>query len=233
VHWQAVDQPDVTKLDLRVGRITKAIASRICVAWIARPAVDVGPMWRASEVLASSAQVWHHPESDKLFCEEIDVGEAVCALRSLHSPLPSARARLSAQAPSRAGHLGGACGVLVGSTLLLQVPRQIASGLRQHYTSDGLLNRCVVVFCNLKPRNLAGFKSNGMVLCASQKQADGTERVFPSHLHARTRARARGYHICRVLSCAAGHSHKGVLLPPCACTHSHTGPVVHSLTRSG
>jgi tRNA-binding EMAP/Myf-like protein len=23
--------------------------------------------------------VWHHPESDKLFCEEIDVGEAVRA----------------------------------------------------------------------------------------------------------------------------------------------------------
>jgi methionine--tRNA ligase beta chain len=36
------DQPDFTKMDIRVGRITR---------------------------------VWNHPEADKLFCEEIDVGE--------------------------------------------------------------------------------------------------------------------------------------------------------------
>jgi len=39
----ASDQPDFTKLDIRVGQITKA---------------------------------WYHEEADKLFCEEIDVGEA-------------------------------------------------------------------------------------------------------------------------------------------------------------
>ncbi len=38
----AADQPDFTKVDIRVGQITK---------------------------------VWNHPDADKLFCEEIDVGE--------------------------------------------------------------------------------------------------------------------------------------------------------------
>jgi tRNA-binding EMAP/Myf-like protein len=39
----AADQPEYTKLEIKVGILTKT---------------------------------WPHPESDKLFCEEIDVGEA-------------------------------------------------------------------------------------------------------------------------------------------------------------
>ena len=48
------DQPDFTKIDIRVGKIAK---------------------------------VWNHPEADKLFCEEVDVGEA--APRSIASGLRS------------------------------------------------------------------------------------------------------------------------------------------------
>lgn len=66
---------------------------------------------------------WDHPESDKLLCEEIDLGE--------------------------------------GSV------RSIASGLRPHYTAAQLEGRKVLVLANLKPRAIAGFTSNGMVLCAS------------------------------------------------------------------
>lgn len=67
---------------------------------------------------------WNHPESDKLYCEEIDLGEGA--------------------------------------------PRSIASGLRHFYASaDELVGRKVLVLANLKERPLAGFKSNGMVLCAS------------------------------------------------------------------
>jgi methionine--tRNA ligase beta chain len=84
------DRPELTKLDLRVGRIVK---------------------------------VWHHESADKLFCEEIDVGDAE--------------------------------------------PRKIASGLRGHYETKDLEGRLVVVLCNLKPRKLAGFDSNGMVICAT------------------------------------------------------------------
>lgn len=45
--------------------------------------------------------------------------------------------------------------------------RQIASGLREHYSAEDMLNRMVVVLANLKPRALRGFESHGMVLCAS------------------------------------------------------------------
>ncbi|CAM9342609.1 unnamed protein product [Discosporangium mesarthrocarpum] len=74
-------------------------------------------------------KAWEHPDSDKLFCEEIDLGEAKT--------------------------------------------RMIASGLRSFYKLEEMQSRRVVVLANLKPRSLGGFKSEGMVLCASN--ADHTE----------------------------------------------------------
>ncbi|KAJ1425179.1 hypothetical protein B484DRAFT_305398, partial [Ochromonadaceae sp. CCMP2298] len=65
---------------------------------------------------------WDHPESEKLLCEEVDMG-------------------------------GGEV-------------RNIASGLRAFYTAEQLQGRKVLVLANLKERPMAGFKSQGMVLCA-------------------------------------------------------------------
>lgn len=96
----AADQPEITKLDIRVGQIVK---------------------------------VWKHETADKLYCEEIDVGE--------------------------------------------DAPRQIASGLVYHYSLEEMQNRRILVLCNLKPRNLVGFKSHGMVMCAAVPLEDGKERV--------------------------------------------------------
>ncbi|KAG7342329.1 methionyl-tRNA synthetase [Nitzschia inconspicua] len=80
-------------------------------------------------------KVWHHPEAEKLFCEEIDIGE--------------------------------------------EQPRQIASGLRPFYQTSELENRRVVVLCNLKKRNLVGFPSHGMVLCASNDDHTDVECMEP------------------------------------------------------
>ena len=74
-------------------------------------------------------KVWEHEEADKLYCEEIDLGED-----------------------------GG--------------PRQIASGLKAHYSLEEMQGRKVLVLANLKSRKLVGFPSHGMVLCASSD--DGT-----------------------------------------------------------
>jgi aminoacyl tRNA synthase complex-interacting multifunctional protein 1 len=68
-------------------------------------------------------KVWNHPEADKLYCEEIDVGE--------------------------------------------ESPRQIASGLRPHFTLEQMLGQRLLVVANLKAKNLVKFKSHGMVLCAA------------------------------------------------------------------
>jgi aminoacyl tRNA synthase complex-interacting multifunctional protein 1 len=97
----ADDQPDICKLEFKVGQIVK---------------------------------VWEHPEADKLYCEEIDVGEP-----------------------------GG--------------PRQIASGLRPHFSLDEMMGQRLLVISNLKPKNLVKFKSHGMVLCAAQTLDDGSEKV--------------------------------------------------------
>lgn len=81
-------------------------------------------------------KAWHHPDAEKLFCEEIDLGEE-----------------------------GG--------------PRQIASGLRPFYSTEDLTGRHVLVLCNLKSRNLVGFPSHGMVLCASNADHSKVEFVVP------------------------------------------------------
>mmetsp|Transcript_36539 Transcript_36539/g.53610 ORF Transcript_36539/g.53610 Transcript_36539/m.53610 type:complete len:245 (-) Transcript_36539:250-984(-) len=56
-------------------------------------------------------------------------------------------------------------------------PRKIASGLRMHYSESDMLGHRLLVVANLKPKNLVGFKSFGMVLCASTTNEDGTEKV--------------------------------------------------------
>lgn len=48
-------------------------------------------------------------------------------------------------------------------------PRTIVSGLVKYCKAENLLNKQVVVLCNLKPRALKGIMSAGMVLCASNE----------------------------------------------------------------
>jgi glutamyl-tRNA synthetase len=80
-------------------------------------------------------KVWEHPEAEKLYCEEIDVGE--------------------------------------------DEPRQIASGLRPYLKPEDMEGRMVLVLCNLKARNLVGFPSHGMVLCASNEDHTVVRLVNP------------------------------------------------------
>jgi len=77
--------------------------------------------------------VWLHEAADKLFCEEIDVGE--------------------------------------------DEPRQIASGLREHYSLEEMQDKLVCVVCNMKASKIVGFASTGMVLAA--KGTDKVELVCP------------------------------------------------------
>ena len=56
-------------------------------------------------------------------------------------------------------------------------PRQIASGLRPHFTLEEMMGQRLLVVANLKAKNLVKFKSHGMVLCAAKTNDDGTELV--------------------------------------------------------
>lgn len=51
--------------------------------------------------------------------------------------------------------------------------RTICAGIKEHYTSEELLNKTVVFVANLKPRPLRGVVSEGMMLAAD----DGNGKV--------------------------------------------------------
>nr|BAN20989.1 tyrosyl-tRNA synthetase [Riptortus pedestris] len=57
-------------------------------------------------------------------------------------------------------------------------PRTIVSGLVQYVPENEMLNRFVVVLCNLKPAKMRGIESSGMVLCASCEDEQG-KKVEP------------------------------------------------------
>lgn len=56
-------------------------------------------------------------------------------------------------------------------------PRTVVSGLVKHISMDEMLNRLVVVMCNLKPAKMRGVTSEGMVMCASSP--DKVEVMIP------------------------------------------------------
>lgn len=55
--------------------------------------------------------------------------------------------------------------------------RTLVAGLKPFYSKEELQNKFVIVVSNLEPRKLGPFISYGMLLAASQKQEDGTEKV--------------------------------------------------------
>jgi aminoacyl tRNA synthase complex-interacting multifunctional protein 1 len=73
----------------------------------AAPPADLPDICKLEFKVGLITKVWVHPDADKLYCEEIDVGEE-----------------------------GG--------------PRQIASGLRPHYSEEEMLGKRVLVVANLK-----------------------------------------------------------------------------------
>lgn len=58
-------------------------------------------------------------------------------------------------------------------------PRVIVSGLVNYIPIEEMLNREVVVLCNLKPAKMRGVMSNGMVLCASVDEPKQVEPLLP------------------------------------------------------
>ncbi len=63
-----------------------------------------------------------------------------------------------------------------------EAPRQVVSGIAKSYTPDALIGKKVIVVANLAPAKLRGVDSNGMILAAGEKQADGTEKITVSFL---------------------------------------------------
>ncbi|GLJ45768.1 hypothetical protein SUGI_0963160 [Cryptomeria japonica] len=58
-------------------------------------------------------------------------------------------------------------------------PRTICSGLVNYIQQDHLQDKNVVVLANLKPRNMRGIKSNGMLMAASDVAHENVELLMP------------------------------------------------------
>ncbi|MEM3690857.1 MAG: class I tRNA ligase family protein [Candidatus Micrarchaeia archaeon] len=55
--------------------------------------------------------------------------------------------------------------------------RQLVAGLRNRIPKEEIIGSKIVIVSNLKPKMLRGFESNGMLLAASTKNPDGSEKV--------------------------------------------------------
>ncbi|CAN0268515.1 unnamed protein product, partial [Ectocarpus sp. 6 AP-2014] len=117
------------------GEAKKGAESAAPAAAAAAAAAAEGDPSKLDVRVGTIVKAWEHPDSEKLFCEEIDLGEGA--------------------------------------------NRNIASGLRAFYTLEEMQGRRVIVLANLKPRNIGGFKSNGMVLCASSEDHSVVKIVEP------------------------------------------------------
>jgi methionyl-tRNA synthetase len=56
-------------------------------------------------------------------------------------------------------------------------PRQIVAGIREHYKSEDLIGKKIVIVANLKPAKLRGYESNGMLLAAVEE--GNVELIIP------------------------------------------------------
>jgi methionine--tRNA ligase beta chain len=58
--------------------------------------------------------------------------------------------------------------------------RDVGTGLRKHLTHEEFLGKNVIVFCNLKPKKLGEYVSNGMILCAYNETKTYFELLRPN-----------------------------------------------------
>ncbi len=85
-------QPDFTKLEFKVGVLTKTWAHPDSEKLFCEE-IDVGEVYMYVcvyvyiHVCEHASKKWAHPDSEKLFCEEIEVGEVymyVCIYTCMH-----------------------------------------------------------------------------------------------------------------------------------------------------
>ena len=99
-------------------------------------------------------RVWPHPDADRLFCEEV-------------------RRRLQCAAHG-APSLTRLCCVPLDVLLYVcpqidigeEEPRQIASGLREHYSLEEMEGRKIIVIANLKPRKMVRAPCRALLVSA-------------------------------------------------------------------
>jgi methionyl-tRNA synthetase len=57
--------------------------------------------------------------------------------------------------------------------------REIAAGIKQHYTKEELVGKKIIIVANLEPRKLRGIMSHGMLLAASTEDKSSIILLTP------------------------------------------------------
>jgi len=123
-----------------------AKATKAAPAAAPSAADDVIAPHRLDIRIGKIVEVQRHPDADALYVEKIDLGKfsfgVLFHFYQIHQKI--------------------VCCWLGEGT-----PRTVVSGLVQFVPESAMLNRLVVVLCNLKPVKMRGIESSAMVLCAS------------------------------------------------------------------
>jgi len=122
------DKPKEETKEKKTGKESKPQAKK-------KEEEDVPAISKLDFRVGKIIKIFENTESDKLYNEEIDIGN---------------------------GEI-----------------RTIASGLKKRINIEVLRDSLVIVLCNLKPRNLKGWNSHGMVMCASVSEEGEIEALRP------------------------------------------------------
>lgn len=120
--------------------------AKVSKAAAAAAAEDVVAPYRLDIRVGRIVEVSKHPEADALYVEKIDLGSLLLLMNVTTISFLNVL-------------------IFTGESL---GPRTIVSGLVNFVPESEMLNRMVVVLCNLKPAKMRGIESAGMVLCASR-----------------------------------------------------------------
>ena len=96
-----------------------------------------------------------HPTEENLYVQQIDVGDHLYEKLEIET--------------------------VISNDDIKPKTRSIIAGIKEFCSVDELLNTDVVVVCNLKPRNIKGVPSNGMVLCCSNLDKTQVKPIRPPH----------------------------------------------------
>ncbi|KAF9599516.1 hypothetical protein IFM89_038736 [Coptis chinensis] len=136
----------------------------------------------------------------RLFCASSEVEAPVTEDVTSAPPVPNPDSAVGSPSPASNDPLKDAAGTLdirVGQIIKVWIhpeadtlyveevdvgepePRTICSGLVKYIPLESLQNSKVIVLANLKPRNMRGVKSSGMLLCASDASHENVELLSP------------------------------------------------------
>ena len=177
-------------------RSARAPAARVAVRAMAdeAPEAPEGVEQLIDARVGKVIKAYKHAEADKLYVEEVDVGEAeprqICSglvpymnaeVRAAHSAPDPRVARVAPRHPRPSRLIATVHTNIIhiealkpANTTAAKRTRLTFSTARFLLASQDIEGQLVVVLANLKSRNMAGVASHGMLLCASD---DSHEKV--------------------------------------------------------